>query len=231
MSLPKLQSPYFPIELPGSKKKIKIRPFTVKEEKLLLMAAQDRDDSTFIMDTIYQVLKNCIQGEINPRTLPTFDVEKLFIQLRARSVGSKTTIKFKGDDEKVHEAEIDLDAIDVFTPKGHTNKIVLDDTYTITMKYPTFDDFISEEKKQDTIRLIANSLDKLINVETGEIFDMKDHSEDEVREFVESFTSKNMRDVEHFFATLPSVKVEVQYITDSGETKTKEIVGLVNFFS
>lgn len=235
MSLPKLQSPFFPVSLTGLGRKVKIRPFTVKEEKLLLMAAQDKDDTDFILNTIYQVLDNCIEGDIKAKALATFDVEYLFVQLRAKSVSNLTKVKFKDDDDgKIYEAEINLDNVVVAIEEGHTNKIALDDTYTITLKYPTFGDFAvggKGDKKADPLTLIANSIDKLINVETDEITDMKEHSKAEILEFIENFSSKNMRDIENFFATMPSVKIVVEYITEDGKSKQKEIVGLVNFFT
>lgn len=232
MSLPKLQTPFFPVTIPSTKKKIKIRPFTVKEEKLLLMAAQDRDDSEFILETIYQILSNCIEGDVDVRKLASFDIEDLFVKLRARSVGNIVTIKIKDDDEKVYETNVDLDQVAVVIPEGHTNKIVLNEIYTITLKYPTFDTVSEYSKKEaEPLFLIAKSIDKLVNVETDEITDMKDHAIADVIEFIESFSSKNMRDIETFFNTMPSVKIDVKYITDEGKEKTKEIVGLVNFFT
>ncbi|AGR47793.1 baseplate hub subunit [Sinorhizobium phage phiM7] len=233
MSLPKIQSPYFPVTIPSSKKKIKIRPFTVKEEKLLMMAAQDKDDADFILNTIFQILENCIEGDVDVRKLATFDIEDLFVKLRARSVSNIVKLKFKDEDDgKTYETEVDLDAVTVVVPEDHTNKIVLNDTYTITLKYPTFDMFTESGKKDgDPLILIAKSIDKLVNVETDEITDMKGYSDKDVLEFVESFTSKNMRDIEHFFNTMPSVKLAVEYITEDKQPKKKEIVGLVNFFT
>ena len=235
MSLPKLQSPYFPVTLHSNGRKVKIRPFTVKEEKLLLMASQDKDDTAFILDTIFQVLDNCLEGDVKAKSLATFDVEWLFIQLRSKSVSNITDVSFKDDeDDKVYKVSINLDDVKIEFEEGHSNKIVLDDTYTITMKYPAFSDITTSGKgdqKVDPFVLISNSIDKLINVETDEITDLKDNSQAEIIEFIESFSSKNMRDIENFFATMPSVKLKVEYITEDKVTKVKEIVGLVNFFT
>lgn len=232
MSLPKLDSPYFPFTVPSTKTKIKIRPFTVKEEKLLLMAAQDRNDTDFILSTIHQILKNCIQGDVNVESLATFDVEELFIRLRARSVDNVVTIKFRDDeDEKtIYEVKVNLDDVSTVFDPEHSNKIALNDTYTITMKYPTFGTF-KESQDADPLVMIGKSIDKLVNVETSEIYDLKDFKQEEVSEFIESFTSRNMRDIENFFKTMPSIKIEVKYIKKDGSEQKKEIVGLVNFFT
>lgn len=231
MSLPKLQSPYFPVTIHSTKKKVKIRPFTVKEEKLLMMAAQDKDDTDFILQTIYQILDNCIEGDVDVRKLATFDIEDLFVKLRARSVSNIVKLKFKDEEDgKLYEVEVNLDTVQVVVPEGHTNKIELNDTYTITLKYPSFDTF-TQGGETDPLLLIAKSIDKLVNVETDEITDMTGYSQDDILEFVESFSGKNMRDIENFFNTMPSVKLVVEYITEEGKKKTKEIVGLVNFFT
>jgi hypothetical protein len=237
MSLPKLQSPYFPVKLHGSGKTIKIRPFTVKEEKILMMAGQDKDDTNFILESIFQVLDLCIQGEdINARNLATFDVENLFIHLRSKSVSNIAKVRFKDDeDEKTYEVEVDLDKVVVSVPEDHTNKITLNDEYVVTMKYPTFGDFgeaTTKGESVDPMALVIKSLDKLVNVGTNEVFDLQnEYSPKEVSEFVDSFTSKNMRDIEQFYNSLPTVKLEVEYITEGNVAKKKEIVGLVNFFT
>lgn len=233
MSLPKLQSPYFPVKLHATGKMIKIRPFTVKEEKILLMAAQDKDDTNFILESIFQVLDNCIQGDVEARHLATFDLENLFVQIRSKSVGNITKVRFKDEeDEKVYEVDVDLDKVQVTMPDDHSNKIELNDEYVITLKYPSFADVVANGgENADPLALIARSIDKLITVETGDVVDMKDYPAKEVMEFVESFTSKNMRDIETFFETMPSVRLEFEYIREDGVSKKKEIVGLVNFFT
>lgn len=234
MTLPKLKSPYYPVYLKGIDSTVRIRPFTVAEEKILLMAMQDKDDTNFILKSLYDALDACIEGdEVKASKLPTFDIEYLFIQLRAKSVSSKATIKFEEDGEIV-EASVDLNNVVVSFSEGHTNKIVLDDTYVMTMKYPTFEDVALSDKTEmsnDPMKVIGRTIDKLVNVETDEVLDIKSYSDTEIQEFIDSFSMNNLKDIQNFFNTMPSVKVDAEYITKEGQKKTKEIVGLVSFFT
>lgn len=231
MSLPKLKTPYYPIELYGVKEKIRIRPFTVAEEKILLMAMEDKEDTPFIIGSIHDILESCVEGNIDVRQLATFNVEYLFVQLRSKSVGGLSTIKFMDGDEEI-SVDINLDEVVITVPEEHTNKIDLDGTHMITMRYPTFEDVLfSEKNKDDATKVICHTIDKLVNVETNEIFDMKQFSEKEITEFVETFSMTNLKDIQTFFQTIPSVSTKFEYISKDGTTKTKEVSGLVNFFT
>jgi hypothetical protein len=137
MSLPKLTAPIFTIEMPSNKKSVKFRPFTVKEEKLLLLASES-EEPKFINDTITQVLNNCFIDDIDIGILATFDVEYLFIQLRAKSVNNIVKLRFKDDNDKVITQDIDLEDVKVHFDPNHTNKIQLNDEVSMVMKYPSF---------------------------------------------------------------------------------------------
>lgn len=230
MSLPKIASPVFTVELPSNKRKVKFRPFTVKEEKLLLMASQ-ADDSEAVNDAIRQILNNCFVGEVDIDDLAIFDVEYLFLQLRSKSVDNIVELKMKDDEDgKFYDIEVDLnDAVVEFDPE-HTNKIKLNEDIMIVMKYPSFDmiDKMAKVDDADLVEVIGASIDKVVNGE--ELLDLSDYSKEEITGFIESFTSKNMRDVEKFFQTLPRLKMDISYMTPNG-TKTKEVVGLQSFFT
>ena len=230
MSLPKIASPVFTVELPSNKRKVKFRPFTVKEEKLLLMASQ-ADDSEAVNDAIRQILNNCFVGEVDIDDLAIFDVEYLFLQLRSKSVDNIVELKMKDDEDgKFYDIEVDLnDAVVEFDPE-HTNKIKLNEDIMIVMKYPSFDmiDEMAKVDDADLVEVIGASIDKVVNGE--ELLDLSDYSKEEITGFIESFTSKNMRDVEKFFQTLPRLKMDISYMTPNG-TKTKEVVGLQSFFT
>ena len=138
MSLPKITSPVFTIELPSNKRKMKFRPFTVKEEKLLLMASQSEETET-INDTIKQILNNCIIDSVNIDDMPIFDVEYLFLNLRSKSVDNVVELKMKDeDDDMYYDVEIDLNDAVVEVDPDHTSNIKLNEDITITMKYPSF---------------------------------------------------------------------------------------------
>tara|TARA_Y100000389_G_C17471232_1_gene531236 strand:+ start:14243 stop:14935 length:693 start_codon:yes stop_codon:yes gene_type:complete len=229
MALPKISAPLFTVELPSSKRKVDYRPFTVKEEKLLLMASES-DDAEQVNKAIKQILTNCFIEDIDVDELPIVDVEYIFLKLRATSVENLVTLKVKDDDDgKYYEIEYDLnEAVVVFDP-NHTNRISLNDEVTLTMKYPSFKmiDKMSNTKN-DVVNIVSLCIDKVVDGE--DIMDLGDFSEKEVMEFIESFTSKNMRDIEVFFNTLPSLRAMVNYITPNG-AKTKEVVGLQSFFT
>lgn len=231
MALPKITSPTFTFELPSSKKKIKFRPFTVKEEKMLLMAAE-AEDSTEVSNTVKQVMVNCLIDDIDVDELATFDIEYMFLQLRSKSVDNVIELKLIDDDDGMtYETTIDLDDAYVDFPEGHTNKIDLNETIAITMKYPTFKsiDLLTDDKvRTNLVAIISNSIDKVIDGD--DLLELSDFSKEEIKEFIESFTSKNMRDIEKFFKSIPRLKLDVTYQAKDG-MKTKEVVGLQSFFT
>lgn len=229
MALPKITAPLFTVELPSSGKKVDYRPFTVKEEKLLLMASESNDTEQ-VNKAIKQILTNCFVDEIDIDELPIVDVEYIFLKLRATSVENLVTLKIQDDEDgKYYEIEYDLnDAAVVFDP-NHTNKIPLNEAVTLIMKYPSFKmiDKMSNVTN-DVVNIISLCIDKVVNGD--EVLLLDDFSDKEVTEFIESFTSKNMRDIEGFFNSLPSLRAQVTYATPNG-AKTKEVVGLQSFFT
>jgi hypothetical protein len=231
MSLPKLNAPIFTIEMPSNKKSVKFRPFTVKEEKLLLLASES-DDAKFINDTILQVLNNCFVDDIDIAELATFDVEYLFIQLRAKSVNNIITLKFKDDNEKVISQEIDLEDVKVYFDPNHTNKIQLNDEVSMVMKYPSFGmiEKMSSENNKGLTEVISACIDKVYTAD--EVMDLKDYTKAEIATFIESFTSKNMREIEAFFNSLPKLKMDILYKDEETDTmKKREVSGLQSFFT
>lgn len=231
MSLPKLSAPIFTVEMPSNKKSVKFRPFTVKEEKLLLLASES-EDPKFVNDTITQVLNNCFVGEVDINSLATFDVEYLFIQLRAKSVNNIVNLRFKDDNEKEISQEIDLENVKVHFDPKHTNKIQLNDDVSMTMKYPSFGmiESMSSDDNKDLVNVISACVDKIYTSE--EVMDLKDYTAEEITTFIESFTSKNMREIETFFNTLPKLKLDILYKDEeTGDMKKREVSGLQSFFT
>ena len=210
MSLPKLTAPIFTIEMPSNKKSVKFRPFTVKEEKLLLLASES-EDAKFINDTIAQVLNNCFIDTVDINTLATFDVEYLFIQLRAKSVNNIVKLRFKDDNDKVITQDIDLEDVKVHFDPNHTNKIQLNDEVSMIMKYPSFNmiEKMSTNDNKELTEVISACIDKVYTAE--EVMDLNDYTQAEVTTFIESFTSKNMREIEAFFNSLPKLKLDILY--------------------
>ena len=230
MVLPKIDSPVFTTTLPSNKKEFRFRPFTVKEEKLLLMASESSDDK-MISDTIKQVLNNCFIDDVDIDELAIFDVEYIFVQIRSKSVNNVIEIKFQGDDGNGYESTVDLDDAFVLFDEDHSNQITLNDQVMLTMKYPSFNMFekFSKESDQDMVEVLRNTIDKIVSGE--DVLDIKDYSKEEVSDFIDSFTSKNMRDIEKFFQTLPKLKLDITYVDNEGNSKVREVVGMQSFFT
>ena len=230
MALPVIDSPIFSIELPSTKNTLRFRPFTVKEEKLLLLASESEDAKT-VSDTIKQVLNNCFIDEVDINTLAIFDVEYVFIKLRAKSVNNIVELQFKDDHDKNVKTEIDLEEVIVEFDPEHTNQINLSEKVILTMKYPSFSMFEAMsggKENTDMSDILKETIDKVVNGD--EVLSLKDYSNEEITAFTDSFTSKNMRDIEKFFGTLPKLKMDVKYRDSEGNDKVREVVGLQNFF-
>ena len=231
MSLPKLTAPIFTIEMPSNKKSVKFRPFTVKEEKLLLLASES-EEPKFINDTITQVLNNCFIDTVDINTLATFDVEYLFIQLRAKSVNNIVKLRFKDDNDKTISQDIDLEEVKVHFNPDHTNKIQLNDEVSMVMKYPSFGmiEKMSTNDNKELVDVISACIDKVYTAE--EVMDLNDYTQAEVTTFIESFTSKNMREIEEFFNSLPKLKLDILYKDEeTGDMIKREVSGLQSFFT
>ena len=228
MSLPKISSPIFRATMPSTGKELKYRPFTVKEEKLLLLAAQS-DETAATVDAIKQILDNCVVDDVEINKMATFDVEYLFIQLRSKSIDNIMNLRFV-EDEQTYEVEVDLNDVEVVKSENHSNKIHLNEEVAITMKYPSFEmiEKVGSNTQDDIVDVIAGSIDKIVNGD--EILDINDYTKDEVTAFIESFTSKNMREIEGFFNDMPKVKLDIKYKTKDGKDKVREVVGLQSFF-
>jgi len=235
MALPKLESPQFVAAIPSTKKKIKYRPFTVKEEKLLMFAMESEDPEQ-VADAVQGVLANCIETSIDFDTMTTYDLEYLFLQLRSKSVGSLIELKITDpDDGAVYDVEIEVDKIEVVFDKKHDNVIKLNDEVTLMMKDPEYK-FVSklsqEEGKEAEVMMesLINCIDRVL-VGEDEVLLMRDHTKAEQIEFIDSFTAANMKQIENFFNTIPKLSHVIKYKTANGDIKEQEISGLQNFFT
>ena len=238
MSLPKLNTPVYEATLPSTNKVIKYRPFLVKEEKILLTAMEDGSEKT-ISNAVNQIIKNCVQGNIKVKELPTFDIEYLFLRLRAKSVGEKVTIGLKpypcpqneGEICKNStEVEINLEEVKVIKDKKHSSKIMLDDNIGIKMSYPDLS--ILGQKNtgvESGLKLIKDSIEMIFTSE--ETFDRSSFTQKELDEFFDSLTTDQFSKIKNFFDTMPVLKHTVKYkCATCGEEKETTIQGLNSFF-
>lgn len=237
MALPKNSYPTFELELPSSGKTIKYRPFIVKEEKVLLLALESEEEAQ-IREAVKNLIKNCVVTRIKVDELPSFDLEYLFLKIRAASVGEIVTMNVvcKDDNETQVEVSIDLNSVEVYKPEGHTNKIMLGDSMGILMKYPSMDRFIDAEflnkeiKTEEVFEFIADSIDQIFD--ENEVWDSSTTSKKEMLEWVEHLTNKQFEDIQKFYETMP--KLQHKFVVKNPKTGVESeyiIEGMQNFFA
>ena len=238
MPLPKISTPTYEMVLPSSNKKIKYRPFLVKEEKVLILAMESQDTAT-VANAVKDVLKNCILSRgIKVEKLSTFDIEYLFLNIRGKSVGEAIEVMVTcPDDGKTQvPTSINIDEIKVIIDDDHQRDIKLDDTYSLRMRYPSLDEFVknnfataSDISVDDTFDLIASCVDQVYSEE--ESWAAADCTQKELTQFVESLNSNQFKEVEKFFDTMPKLSHTVKVINPNTKNENEVVLeGLQNFF-
>ena len=237
MSLPQINTPVHELKIPSTGRKVKYRPFVVREEKILLLALESENQEE-VTDAIIQIIGNCIQTKIDLDSLSTFDVEYIFLNVRAKSVGEilEFSITCPDDGETQAEVEINIDDIQVVKDKGHTDTIDLENGYFVKMKYPTMK-YIMEKKPDDKKSLIDSTfeyavecIDTIYNDE--ETWEAADSTKKELTEFVEQMNSKQYQKLQSFFATMPKLSHTVKVSNPKTGVKSDvTIEGLANFFA
>ena len=240
MPLPTIATPTYELTLPSTGKKVKYRPFLVKEEKLLILALDSKDQME-ITNSVKDVLKKCVLTRgVKIDDLPTFDIEYLFLNIRAKSVGEDINLVVTCPDDKKTEVPVTIyvDEIEVIKSKEHKKDITLDKDMTLRMKYPSLSQFIENNFDTDdeakttvdkTFQLIADCMDTVYTKE--EAWESKDYSPEERLEFIEQLNSKQFKEVERFFATMPKLSHTIE-VTNPNTKKKSSIVleGLADFF-
>ena len=242
--LPKIDVPIYNVKLLSTGKSLRFRPFTVKEEKLFLMA-NEGEDLTTVVDTIKQILNNCILDEFQIDSLPLFDIEHLFLNIRARSIGEMVNLKYKCNnnvlDKETKEekkcnnvVQIDLNVLEIQPEKqeGHTNKIEITEKLGVVMKYPNFETlkkFKDATEADSIIKMTVNCIDYVYDAD--KIYYAKDSQEEDLIEFIESMQSKDLERIKNFFDTMPKIKKDVDFKCNKcGHEEKIEIEGIQNFF-
>ena len=233
MALPKLQQPIFEIKIPSTGKKVNYTPFTVKEEKILLIAQESKDTDQIIL-AIKQILNNCLH-DVVVEDLAVFDLEYLLLNLRAQSVNN--TLSFSIKDPETEEEiplEIDIKEIDVVFNPEHTGTIHIDDNTVLKMRYPTANqlkDIIALAEGNDTDKMfdmMTSCFDALGTSEDTYKFD--EYSKEEILEFTDGMSSGTVQEIRKFFETMPSMHYEKKYKNSKGEEKTFMVKGTETFF-
>jgi hypothetical protein len=236
MPLPTIVTPTYELTLPSNGKKVKYRPFLVKEEKILILAIESGDPKD-ITRAIKDVLKSCISTRgIKVDELPTFDIEYLFLNIRAKSVGESVELIVRCPDDGVTEvnATVYIDEIKVRKDKNHSTDIKLDDTYTLRMRYPSLEQFVNENFSfsadvDSTFEIVASCIDIVFSED--EAWEAKDCTKKELVTFVEQFNSAQFKEVEKFFDTMPKLSHTITVTNpNTGVESEVTLEGLSSFF-
>lgn len=234
MALPKLMHPVFELKVPSTKQVVKFRPFLVKEEKLMLMAKQSGEQQD-IINVIKQVIINCdIDSVINSDELSSFDLEILFLKLRAKSVGEDIEISYKDpEDEEIYVFHINIDEVNASESEDHSNIIKLTETSGIVMKYPSaklMADVVTKEEITDILFfMIRGCMDQYFDGD--EIINFKDSKPEDIDQFVESLPSSVLKMFEKFFDTMPRLYHKIEYVNKKGTERVIELKSIEDFFT
>ena len=238
MPLPKISTPTYELVIPSTKKKIKYRPFLVKEEKVLIIAMES-ENTTTIANAVKEVISNCVLTRgVKVNELAPFDIEYLFLNIRGKSVGEEVEVLVTcpDDGETKVPTVITLDEIEVQFDEDHSRDIKLDDELSMRLKYPSMDEFVKSNftlndiDVDDTFEIVMSCVEQIYNEE--ESWSTKDCTKKEMKEFIEQLSSKQFKEVEKFFATMPKLSHTIN-ITNPNTGIENEVVleGLASFFA
>ena len=240
MPLPKIATPSYELELPSTGKTIQYRPFLVKEEKLLVIALES-EDTKQITNAIKAVIRSCILTKgIKVETLPTFDIEYLFLNIRGKSVGEDIDVKLTCPDDNETEVSVNvnLDDIQVEKPEGHSNRIKLDKNLMMELKYPSLNEFIknnfdpndaTKNPMEQSFELIGSCISKIYNED--EVWVASDCTKKEISDFLDSMNSTQFKEVEKFFETMPRLTHTIKVVNPKTKVESDVVLeGLASFF-
>lgn len=238
MALPKIDVPIYTIDLPLTKKKVRYRPFLVKEEKILLMAMESNEDDTSFQ-AIKQIINNCCLDELDVDDLPIADLEYFFLHLRARSVSEIVDLQYKCNNkveettcDNVVKIKVNLLEITPERDEQHTNKIQLTDELGLMMKYPSLK-IISNIKAENEVERLLEIIIKCVDAiyDKDSIYYSKDVSEEEMKDFLDSLTQQQFAKIQKFFETVPKIKKQLNFKCNKcGYKDTVVVEGVQNFF-
>lgn len=232
--LPKIKSPVFKLTVPSSKKEVTMRHLTARDEKILLIAKEEGTASS-ILDAVKQVVYNCVENYDFQTDFTLFDVEYLFIQLRAASISNIAKVAYKDrDDEKVREFDVDLTTVEVKFPEKEVKNIKVSDTVGIVMKYPLASlysdkEFMNATGEKVVDLLIRNSIETIYDGEKQ--YNLNDVSDEEFSEFINSLDLKVYNQIKEFFNDLPKLYYEIKYTNEKGDDRLIVLSSLNDFFT
>ena len=239
MALPKLNSPTYQLELPSTGKKIKYRPFLVKEQKILMMAQESKDEHE-VLNAMTSLVNDCTFGKIDATNSPMFDVEYIFLRIRAKSVGEVSTLEYGHTDgvnydgvkcDHITELKVNLEDIKAEKLEGHTDEVRISEQLYVKMKYPSLMELsaldFADQESTDEFKLVANCIDYVFD--DNETYEAD--TEQEKISFVESMNTKQMTELGKFFDTMPRIRHEIPYTCEGcGQEDVLKLEGLSDFF-
>ena len=236
MALPKLTTPTYELEVPSTDEKISYRPFLVKEEKILLIAMESGKNED-IVNAIKQIVSECTFNKLKLGNMPMFDIEYIFLNIRAKSIGEVSKLRLLcPDDKKTYaDIEVNLEEVQVQVDKDHTNKIELTDSMGMIMTYPTIDSFMDTGLQTITasnmLEVIGSCILQIYENNGEKVYEGKDQTPKELNEFIEQLSSQQFKQVQKFYDTMPKLKHTIK-VKNPKTKKTSEITlqGLNDFF-
>jgi hypothetical protein len=232
MALPKIDLPIFELDLPSNKKKIKYRPFTVKEEKIFLVASESKDPTQEII-AVKQVINNCLIDH-DVETMPMFDLEYVMLVLRSKSVNNLVEFNvIDPDTQERVDLSLDIDNVIVELPPADTNKVKINDEYTLILKYPSINEFakvMALETDDPLVNyvMMVSCLDKIAS--DDEVHEFSGYSDEEINDFVDSLSADVIKGIQIFFEKMPKLRHEMKYENSNNEEKTFVVEGMRSFF-
>jgi len=237
MALPTINTPTYELVVPSTDEKVKYRPFLVKEEKILMMALESKENKQ-IVNAVKEIVQTCTFDAINLSERPMFDMEYIFLQIRSKSVGEVSALRLlcPDDGETYADVEIDLSKVNVELGVGHTNKIDLGEKIGLVMKYPSIDSFDSDDMAEinasNMLDVISSCIEQITEKDGEVVYDTKDQTKKEIIEFLEQLNTKQFADVQNFFDTMPKLKHEVTIKNPKTKVESKvTLSGLNDFFA
>lgn len=234
MSLPKIDIQLFELNLPLSKKKVTLRPFLMKEEKILLTAKESADSDQLIL-AVKQVLNNCdVKSELKLEELPMLELEYIFLNLRSRSIDNVVAFSIKDPDtEEIVPLKLDLNKMTISIPEKHTNIVRISDKYSVIMRYPSIDEFYALVKPKGSeaetqYDLMLNCMDVLVSED--ERYNFSDYSKEEKIAFLDELDGQAVLNLKDFFSNMPKLRHEFTYTNKNNTEKTFVVEGLESFF-
>jgi hypothetical protein len=233
MALPKINTVLYDLELPSSGKKVEYRPFLVKEEKILLMALEGKDDKE-MSKAIKQIITQCVStAGFNVNKLPMIDLEYLFLNIRGKAVGDISTITFEHECGETINLDIDLSKVKVVKNKNYSDLVKITDDVMIRLTPPGIDNVIGAGNKNQIDMVLEIIRDSIVEIIQGEdVFSAQDHTREELEEFLNSLNSGQFKKVQDYYESLPKMKQDIEYTCPKCEkTETETLEGLASFFA